>query len=181
MKLNILRASSTSLNLKVRLWIQLSSYLYLFRGVDYEASPHRKDEKQKRVERSRGAFALQASLQRFIVHTGTPNQRIWLVVFSNPLFSCTWPWSQIYSFTLFYLHLKLLFVLQVYSVTSASEAILKNYLLILIFGCTGSSLLHRLFSSCGERGYSLVAVHGLLIVVAFLAAEQSGLWAHGLL
>ena len=128
-----------------------------------------------------GAFVLQASLQRFIVHTGTPNQRIWLVVFSNPLFSCTWPWSpNLFLHTFLFASQTAFCAPSVYSVTSASEAILKNYLLILIFGCTGSSLLHRLFSSCGERGYSLVAVHGLLIVVAFLAAEQSGLEAHGL-
>ena len=30
----------------------------------------------------------------------------------------------------------------------------------------------RAFSSCGERGLLFVAVHGLLIVVAFLVAEH---------
>ena len=41
-----------------------------------------------------------------------------------------------------------------------------------IFGCAGSLLLHGLFSSCGERGLFLVAVHKLLIAVDFLAAEH---------
>ena len=41
-------------------------------------------------------------------------------------------------------------------------------LFFFFFGCAGSSLLHRLFSSCGERGYSLVGVQGFLIVVASL-------------
>ena len=40
-----------------------------------------------------------------------------------------------------------------------------------IFGCTGCLLLHRLFSSCKERGLLFpVAAHGLLIVVASLVA-----------
>ena len=38
------------------------------------------------------------------------------------------------------------------------------------FGCAGSSLLRRLFSSCREWGYSLVAVHGLLTAVTSLVA-----------
>ena len=41
-----------------------------------------------------------------------------------------------------------------------------------IFGCAGSSLLCSLFSSCCKRGCSLVAVLGLLIVVASLVAER---------
>ena len=36
------------------------------------------------------------------------------------------------------------------------------------FGCNGSSLLHGLFSSCGERGLLFFAIHRLLIVVASL-------------
>ena len=46
-------------------------------------------------------------------------------------------------------------------------------LLFIYLGCAGSSLLHA-GSSLVEmgRGYSLVAVHGLLIVVAPLVAEQ---------
>lgn len=40
----------------------------MFRGVDYEASPHRKDEKKKRVARSRGAFCL-ASLSTMVHRT----------------------------------------------------------------------------------------------------------------
>ena len=49
------------------------------------------------------------------------------------------------------------------------------------FGCVGSSLLRVgswAFSSCGERGLRLVAVHGLLIAVASLAAEH-GLYSTG--
>ena len=46
-------------------------------------------------------------------------------------------------------------------------------LLIFIFDCTGSSLLYVDFSLVAESGgYSLVAVHGLLIAVASLVAEQ---------
>ena len=41
-----------------------------------------------------------------------------------------------------------------------------------LFGCAGSSLLCRLFSSCGEGGYSLVTMPGLLIVVASLVVEH---------
>ena len=42
-----------------------------------------------------------------------------------------------------------------------------------IFGYTQSLLLHGLFSSC-KWGYSLVAVHRLLTVVASLVAEHGG-------
>ena len=42
----------------------------------------------------------------------------------------------------------------------------------IIFGCAGSSLLCMLCSSCGSRGYSLIPVCGLLIVVAFLVVEH---------
>ena len=42
-------------------------------------------------------------------------------------------------------------------------------ILIYLFGCAASSLLHRqIFSSCGKQGSSLVAVCGLLIAVASL-------------
>jgi len=44
----------------------------------------------------------------------------------------------------------------------------QSSLLFFFFGCAGSSLLHRLFSSCGKRGYSLVRVQGFLIAVASL-------------
>ena len=47
----------------------------------------------------------------------------------------------------------------------------------LLFGCPGSSLLHGLFCSCGG-GDTLVAVHGLLIAVAFLVVA-CGLWGAG--
>ena len=43
---------------------------------------------------------------------------------------------------------------------------------LLIFDCAGFSLLHRLFPSCSEWGYSLVAMPRLLIVVASLVVEH---------
>ena len=43
---------------------------------------------------------------------------------------------------------------------------------LFIFGCAGSSLLHWLFSSCGEWVCSLVVALRLLIAVASLAAEH---------
>ena len=46
------------------------------------------------------------------------------------------------------------------------------YNLISLFGCAGSSLLHRLFLAAVSGGYSLVAVHGLLPTVASLVAEH---------
>ena len=36
-----------------------------------------------------------------------------------------------------------------------------------MFGCAGYSLQHQLFSSCASGGYSLIVVHGVLMVVAF--------------
>ncbi len=42
----------------------------------------------------------------------------------------------------------------------------------LFFGCIGSLLLARAFSSGVERGLLFVAVHGLLIAVASLVAEH---------
>ena len=58
--------------------------------------------------------------------------------------------------------------------------ILKIYLFYLfIFGCVGSSLLRRAFSSCGERGLLFVAVRGLLIASASLVVEH-GLHVRGL-
>ena len=50
---------------------------------------------------------------------------------------------------------------------------------LFIFGCVGSSLLHRAFSSCGEQGLLLVVVCRLLIAVASLVAEH-GLQVHGI-
>ena len=44
--------------------------------------------------------------------------------------------------------------------------------LFIIFGCAGSSLPCGLFSGCGQWGYSLVVVCGLLIVVASLVEEH---------
>lgn len=43
---------------------------------------------------------------------------------------------------------------------------------ILIFGCSGSSLLHVAFSSCAEWGLLFVVVHGLLIAVGTLVVEH---------
>ena len=43
---------------------------------------------------------------------------------------------------------------------------------LFIFGCAGCSLLCRAFSSCGEGGYSLVAVCRLLTAVASLVLEH---------
>ena len=48
----------------------------------------------------------------------------------------------------------------------------NNFIHLFIFGCSGSSLLCRLFSSCGEGGLLFIAVRGLLIVVASLVAER---------
>ena len=52
------------------------------------------------------------------------------------------------------------------------------------FGCAGSSLLGRLFSSCGKQGSSLVAMHRLFIAVASLfmkhGSTASVVSAHGL-
>ena len=55
----------------------------------------------------------------------------------------------------------------------------KNFFFFLnfIFGCVGSSLLTRAFSSCGEQGLLFVAVRGLLTAVASLVVEH-GLQAH---
>ena len=43
---------------------------------------------------------------------------------------------------------------------------------LFIFGCVGSSLLRKGFSSCDEHGLLLVAVRGLLIAVASLVVEH---------
>ena len=47
-----------------------------------------------------------------------------------------------------------------------------SFIYLFIFDCAGSLLLCRLFSSCGEPGHSLVAMHRLLVVVASLAVEH---------
>ena len=46
---------------------------------------------------------------------------------------------------------------------------LKN---IFIFGCAGSLLQCRLFSSCGERGLLFIAIRDFLIVVTSLVVEH---------
>ena len=47
-----------------------------------------------------------------------------------------------------------------------------NLIIFYIYACAGSLLLHGLFFSCGERGYSLVAVHRLLIAGASLLVDH---------
>ena len=59
----------------------------------------------------------------------------------------------------------------------------KNFFIIL--GCSGSALLQVAFCSCSDWGYSLVLVHRLLIVVAFLVEHgpwgvTQQLWCMGL-
>ena len=54
---------------------------------------------------------------------------------------------------------------------------LKNYFVCLfLFGCAESSLLHGLFSNCGESGllssWGAWALHRLLITVASFVAEN---------
>ena len=49
----------------------------------------------------------------------------------------------------------------------------KTFLIILfIFGCAGSLLLHGLSLAVADQGYSLVVVCGLLIVVASIVVEH---------
>ena len=49
------------------------------------------------------------------------------------------------------------------------------------FGCSGSSLLHGLFSSCSGGGYARAAVHGLLLAgLLLLRARASAVAARGL-
>jgi len=43
---------------------------------------------------------------------------------------------------------------------------------LFILGHAGSSLLHGLFSSCGEWGHAQVMVHGLLVAMAPLVSEH---------
>ena len=43
---------------------------------------------------------------------------------------------------------------------------------ICIIVCAAALFFHKLFSSCGERGLSLVAVLGLLIAVASLVVRN---------
>ena len=50
---------------------------------------------------------------------------------------------------------------------------LKNILKILFIGCAGSSLPSRLSLVVANSGFSLVAVHGFLIVVASLCSTGS--------
>ena len=45
------------------------------------------------------------------------------------------------------------------------------FVFFFFFGCAGSSLLRRLFSSCDERGLLFIAACGLLIAVASLVSE----------
>ena len=54
----------------------------------------------------------------------------------------------------------------------ASHEYLLSKIILFIFGCAGSLLLCCLFLVVASRGYSLVAVCGLLIAVASLVAER---------
>ena len=57
-------------------------------------------------------------------------------------------------------------------ITALVSLIFFNIILFIYFGCAGLSLLRWLLSSCREQGYSLVAVHGLLIEVSSLGMEH---------
>ena len=46
------------------------------------------------------------------------------------------------------------------------------YFIYLFLAALGLRCCARAFSSCGERGLLFVAVHGLLLAVAFLVAEH---------
>ena len=55
------------------------------------------------------------------------------------------------------------------------QFVFLNHFFLLIsfmFGCAGSLLRHRLFSSWGEQGLLFVALHKLLIVVASPVANR---------
>ena len=51
-------------------------------------------------------------------------------------------------------------------------ATLFIYFIIFIFGCVGSSVRARAFSSCGKRGPLFMAVRGPLTIAASLVAEH---------
>ena len=48
-----------------------------------------------------------------------------------------------------------------------------------IFGCAGYLLVRRLSLAVASGGYSVIVVHGFLIVVAFLFAEHYALGCKG--
>ena len=52
---------------------------------------------------------------------------------------------------------------------------LNSFLFLFTYGCTGSSLLHRIFSGCSEWGLLFIAVHGILITVASFDLCEHGL------
>ena len=52
------------------------------------------------------------------------------------------------------------------------DVLKKSSVTLFIFDGTGSSLLHKLLSGCGEQGLLFMAMHDLLIVVASLGAEH---------
>ena len=60
-----------------------------------------------------------------------------------------------------------------------SKSFLYNF--IYLFGGAGPSLLCELFCYCAKWGYSLVEVHQLLMVTAYLVAEHrlQSVWASG--
>ena len=60
--------------------------------------------------------------------------------------------------------------------------VLISFLKIIFFpylGRAGSSLLHRLFSSCNEQGYSLVVMSGLLTTVGGITCGAGALGCTG--
>jgi len=49
---------------------------------------------------------------------------------------------------------------------------LKNVIYLLVLAALGLCCYAQAFSSCGERGYALIAVRRLLTAVAFLVAKR---------
>ena len=56
--------------------------------------------------------------------------------------------------------------------SSDLDFLIYLFIYLFIFGCVGSSVRARAFSSCGKRGLLFIAVRRLLIVVASLVAEH---------
>ena len=61
--------------------------------------------------------------------------------------------------------------------TQQSFFIFIYVICLFVFDCAGSSLLHRLFSRCGDGGYSLPAGHSLSFNIGFSCGAQ--LWSTG--
>ena len=70
--------------------------------------------------------------------------------------------------------------LRVHKISFISSRTFFLKIILFIFACAGSWLLHGLFSSCGKQGLLFVAMHGLLIVGGlFFVVEHrfQGTWA----